>query len=80
MLDLGSDVNILPRKTWEVMGKPQLKYSLIQLRMENQYYILPIGKLENVEVGVAGVKTHTKFEVIDIMRDKDPYPTLLGID
>jgi hypothetical protein len=24
MLDLGSDVNILPKKSWEVMGKPKL--------------------------------------------------------
>lgn len=29
---------------------------------------------------VAGVKTYTEFEVIYIMGDKDPYPTLLGID
>jgi hypothetical protein len=23
MLDLGSDMNILPKKSWEVMGKPK---------------------------------------------------------
>ena len=80
MLDLGLDVNILPRKTWEAMGKPQLKYSLIQLRMANQYCILPIGRLENVEVDVVRVKIYIEFEVIDIMGDKDPYPTLLGND
>lgn len=80
MLNLGSDVNILPRKTWEAMVKPQLRYSLIQLRMVNQYFIVPTGRLENVEVDVAGVKTYTEFEVINIMGDKDPYPVLLGID
>lgn len=48
--------------------------------MENQHFILPIGRLENVEVDVAGVNTYTEFEVIDIMGDKDPYPALLGID
>jgi len=80
MLDLGLDVNILPRKTWEAMGKPQLKYFPIQLRMENQYFVLPIGRLENVEVDVVGMKTHTEFEVIDVMGDRDPYPKLLGID
>jgi hypothetical protein len=31
MLDLGYDVNILPKKTWEALGKPQLTYSPIQL-------------------------------------------------
>jgi len=35
MPDLGSDVNILPKKTWEAMGKPQRKYSPIQLIMVN---------------------------------------------
>jgi hypothetical protein len=31
MLDLGSDMNILPKKYWEVMGKPKLVWSPIQL-------------------------------------------------
>jgi hypothetical protein len=29
MLDLGSDVKILPKNTWEALGKPQLTYSPI---------------------------------------------------
>ena len=80
MLDLGSDVNILPRKTWEALGWPRLTYSPIQLRMVNQYCIALIGRLEGVKVDIAGVNTYTDFEVIDIMGDKDPYPALLGID
>jgi len=48
--------------------------------MANPYCILPIGRLENVEVDVVGVKTHTEFDIIDIMGDKDPYLALLGID
>lgn len=80
MLDLGSDVNLLPKKTWKAMGNLKLKYSLIQLRMENQYCILPIERLENLELDVAGVKMHTKFKVIDIMGDKEPYQILLGIN
>jgi hypothetical protein len=57
-----------------------LTYSPIQLRISNQYCIFPIGRLENVEIDVAGVKTVADFEVIEIMGDKDPYPALLGID
>jgi hypothetical protein len=45
--------------------------------MENQYCIFPIGILESVEIYVVGVKTIADFEVIEIMGDKDPYPTLL---
>jgi len=48
--------------------------------MVNRYFIFPIGRLENVEIYVAGVKSTTDFEVIEIMGDKDPYPTLLEID
>ena len=80
MLDLGSNVNILPKNTWEALGKPQLTYSPIYLRMANQYCIFPIGRLENVEIDVVGVKTIDDFEVIEIMAGKDPYLALLGID
>jgi hypothetical protein len=40
ILDLGSDVNVLPSKTWETMGKPKLIWSPIQLRLENQHKIV----------------------------------------
>ena len=43
ILDLGSDVNILTRQTWESMGKPQLAWSLGQFRIANQSKLLPIG-------------------------------------
>jgi hypothetical protein len=80
MLDLGSDMNILPKKSWEVMGKPKLVWSPIQLWLANQYKIYPIGRLEQVEVNIEGVKTKVNFEVIEIMDESDPYPALLGID
>jgi hypothetical protein len=48
--------------------------------MENQYCIFPIGRLESVEIDVVGVNIVAKFEVIEIMGDKEPYPALLGID
>jgi hypothetical protein len=35
-----------------VMGKQQLVWFPIQLQLENQYKISPIGWLENVEVNV----------------------------
>jgi hypothetical protein len=41
MLDLGFDVNILLKKSWELMGKPNLVWSPIQLWLENQYKIYP---------------------------------------
>ena len=62
------------------MNKPLLDWSPIQLRLVNQSKVLPIGKLTQVPVKVEGLRTYTKFEVIDIVDDTNPYPTLLGIN
>ena len=80
ILDLGSDVNILTRQTWESMNKPRLEWSHIQLRLMNQSKVLPIGRLTQVPIKVEGLRTYADFEFIDIVNDKKPYPTLLGID
>ena len=36
ILDLGSEVNYLTKKTWEKMGNPKLARSPIHLRLDNQ--------------------------------------------
>ena len=79
MLDLGFDINILPKKTWEAMGKPKLVYSPIQLWMANQYCIYHVGRLQNIEVDLVGVKTLVDFKVIEKIGNKYSYPSLLGI-
>ena len=35
ILDLGSEFNVLPMKTCKAMGETQLRYSPIQLKLEN---------------------------------------------
>jgi hypothetical protein len=62
------------------MGKPKLIYSPIRLRMANQQAIRPLGRLEHVPVDIDRVRTFVDFEVIEIVDDSCPYPTLLGID
>jgi hypothetical protein len=47
--------------------------------MANQQAISPIGQLEHVPVDIEGVRTFADFEVIEIVDDSCPYPTLLGI-
>lgn len=48
--------------------------------MANQYKKYPIGRLEEVQVSLDEVISTTDFEVIKIVDEEDPYPTLLGID
>jgi hypothetical protein len=80
ILDLGSKVNVLPKKTWKCMGDPKLGYSLVQLKLANQHRFLPIGRLKGVTVDLDGVCTKSKFEVIENVDGTTPYPALLGLD
>jgi hypothetical protein len=80
ILDLGSEVNVLPKKTWQCMGEPTLGYSNVQLKLANQHRVLPIGRLKGVIVDLDGVRTKEDFEVIEIVDGTTPYPTLLGLD
>lgn len=45
ILNLGSDANVLPKQTWECMGRHTLQWSPIQLQMVNQQNIFPMGRL-----------------------------------
>ena len=80
ILDMGSNVNILKIHTWKSMGKPKLNWSPIQLRIENQSQVLPIGRLNQVPVKVEGLRTHAYFEETKIIDDTNPYLALLGIN
>jgi hypothetical protein len=49
MLDIRSDVNILPKKSLETTGKPKLVWSSIQLLISQ-----PIQDLPHRSIGVGG--------------------------
>ena len=80
ILDLGFEVNVLTKKTWEVMGRPKLSYSSIHLRLANQQKVCFLGRLSNVLVDIDGVRSLANFEVIEIIDDSNPFLVLLGID
>src|SRR5713226_9334704 len=80
ILDLGSEVNVLTKQTWEQMRKPKLEWSPIQLRLANQQKIVPLGRFPSVPVDINGVSTLADFEAIEIIDDSNPYPALLGIE
>jgi hypothetical protein len=80
ILDLGSKVNVLPKNTWQCNGEPTLGYSHVQLKLENQHRVLPIGRLKGATIDLDGVRTMTYFEVIEIVDGTTPYPSLLILD
>ena len=79
ILDLGSDVNILTKKTWEMMGKLHLVWTLIQLWLENQARVSPIGRVTCIPIEVEGLKTYVYFDVINIVDKVSWFHDLLGI-
>ena len=79
ILDLGLDVNILTKQTWQLMGNPTLGWSSVQLRLANQEKVQPIGLISNLVVDIEVMKTHADFDVIEVLEDGGSYPTLLGI-
>jgi hypothetical protein len=80
ILDLGCEVNVLPKKTWECTGEPTLGYSLVQLKLLNQHTVIQIGQLKGIPIDLYGVCTMEYFEVIDIVDNTTPYLALLGLD
>jgi hypothetical protein len=80
ILDLGFEVNVLPKKTWEAMGEPTLGYSPIQMKFQNQHTVVSNGILKGIPVDLDGVPTMAYFEVIDILDNTFPYLALLGMN
>lgn len=80
VLDLGYEVNVMTKKTWEIMEKPKLTFSPIQLRLASQQRVIPLGRQSIVPVDLNGVCSLVDFEVIEIIDDSSMYATLLGID
>jgi hypothetical protein len=80
ILDLGSEVNVLTKKTWKFMGEPTLVYFHVQLKLSNQHKVLPIGRLKGVIVYLDGVCTMENFEVIEIVYVTTHYLALLGLN
>jgi hypothetical protein len=80
IMDVRSNVNVIPRQTWEIMSELKLIWSLVQLRLANQLKIVPIGRMTRVSVSIDGVRSMANSEVIEIVDGSTPYPTLLGPD
>jgi len=80
VLDIGSYVNVVTRQTWEPMGKPTLRWSLVRSRMANQQKIILLGRLSGVKVDLDGVRSTAGFELIEIMDDRNPYRAFLGTE
>ena len=79
ILDLGSDVNILTKQTWQKMGRPAFGWSPVQFWLDNQAKVQPAGRASNLVVNVEGMNIYANFDVIEVVDGGGSYPALLGI-
>jgi hypothetical protein len=78
VVDFCSQVNILPRETWIQLGKPPLVPTMNLLKLEDQRFIEPIGRLKSVITFIMGIPTRVDFEVINLVKSIPTYSTLVG--
>jgi hypothetical protein len=71
---------VLQNHTWEMMRKPKLIWSPVQLRLASHHKIVPIGRLTGVPVNIDGVCSVADFKVIEIMDYSFPYLELMEIE
>ena len=53
--------------------------SPVQLQLENQAKVSPIGRVPHLLVEVKGLQKYVDFDVIEIVDESNSYPALLGI-
>ena len=80
ILDLGSDVNIPTKQTWQKMGELNLGWSPVQLRLDNQAKVQLIGCVLNLVVDVEGMRIHADFDVIKVIDGEGSYTHCQGLD
>ncbi len=68
------------KKNSRLVGKPRLIYSPVKLRMANEQVVIDFGRLDHVPMDIDELRTFADFKVIEIVDEKFPYPTQLGID
>jgi hypothetical protein len=75
IVDLGADINVLPKVTWRALGYPTLERPGYDVALEYGSHFKPEGFLQGVEVDSLGMKSKVYFTYPDsFYQDREPYP------
>jgi hypothetical protein len=78
VLDEETPMNIMPKRTWEVIGKPDMTPSLGGIRLFRGNLVNLCGRLTQISMNVNGTSTVEDFEIIKFIEDSTPFTMLLG--
>jgi hypothetical protein len=78
VLDEETQVNIMPERTWEAIGKPCMIPSLGGIGLFIGKQMMLCGNIAQIPMTVNGTLTKEDFEIIKFIEDSAPFIMLLG--
>jgi hypothetical protein len=78
ILDEETQVNIMPERTWEAIGKPTLIPSLGGTSLFRGKLVNLCGRLAWIPMTMNGTSTEEYFEIIKFIKDNSPFTMLIG--
>jgi hypothetical protein len=71
-------VNLMPKSTWEILGKPTMIHSLGKIGLFKGKMITLCGRVTNVPMISHGTSIEEEFEFIKFLENNNPFSLLLG--
>jgi hypothetical protein len=78
VLDEETHVNLMPKSTWEILGKPTMFPSLGKIGLFKGKMITLCGRVTNIPMMAHGASTKEEFEIIKFVKNNAPLTLLLG--
>jgi hypothetical protein len=78
VLDEETQVNIMPERTWEAIGRPAMIPSLRGIGLFRGKLVNLCGRLTQISMNANGTSTEEDFEIIKFIEDNAPFTMLLG--
>jgi hypothetical protein len=78
VLDEETQVNIMTKETWEILGKPTMVPSFARIGLFKGKMLTLCGRVTNVPIIIHGTSTEVEFKVIKFVENSALFPLLLG--
>lgn len=76
---MGVDVNLIPKRIWENLGRSTLEPTPYNISLENGSKMKTLGTWRQVKVNFKGVKKVVDFQVVTIQKTFDSFDSLLRL-
>jgi hypothetical protein len=78
VLDEQNQVNIMTKRTWEILGRPAMIPSLGGIGLLRGKLINLCWKLTQISMNANGTSTEEEFEIVKFIKNNTPFAILLG--